>query len=155
GVVVAALAGERLGLAHNPPDAVAATRDKTVTRRRLAAGGTVPQPAFAVVEPGAGDADVVAAAALGGWACVVQAVSLSGSRGVLRADDAADAVAAAARIRALLRDAGDPAGALLVERFVPGVELALEGLLVEGRLHVLALFDKPDPLDGPVFEETM
>ena len=152
GVVVAALAGERLGLAHNPPHAVAATRDKSLMRRRLAAVGTVPQPDFAVVEPG--DAVGRAAAAVG-FPCVVKAVSLSGSRGVLRADDEAAAVAAATRIRALLRDAGDPAGRLLVERFVPGVELAIEGLLVDGRLHVLALFDKPDPLDGPTFEETM
>jgi biotin carboxylase len=159
GVVVAALAGERLGLAHNPPEAVAATRDKTVMRRRLAAVGTVPQPAFAVVEAGTGgpaiDTAVVTAAESVGWPCVVKAVSLSGSRGVLRADDAPGAIAAAARIRALLVAAGDPAGPLLVERFVPGHELAVEGLLVDGRLHVLALFDKPDPLDGPVFEETM
>jgi biotin carboxylase len=155
GVVVAALAGERLGLAHNPPDAVAATKDKSVMRRRLAATGTVPQPPFAVVEAGAGDAEIAAAAASVGFPCVVKAVSLSGSRGVLRADDPAAAVAAAARIRALLRGAGDDAGPLLVERFVPGAELALEGMLVDGRLHVLALFDKPDPLDGPVFEETM
>jgi biotin carboxylase len=155
GVAVAALAGERLGLAHNPPAAVAATRDKTIMRRRLAAAGTVPQPAFAVVDNAGRAADVVAAADSVGWPCVVKAVSLSGSRGVLRADDAAAAVAAAARIRALLTAAGDPAGPLLVERFVPGAELAVEGLLVDGQLHVLALFDKPDPLDGPVFEETM
>ena len=155
GVVVAALVGERLGLVHNPPDAVRATRDKTVMRGRLAAAGTVPQPAFAVVEAGASDADVVAAGEQVGWPCVVKAVSLSGSRGVLRADDAAGAIAAAVRIRALLRDAGDPDGPLLVERFVAGAELALDGLLEDGHLRVLALFDKPDPLDGPVFEETM
>jgi biotin carboxylase len=152
GVVVAAIAGERLGLRHNPPDAVRATRDKTLMRRLLAAAGSVPQPAFAVV---ASDGDVAEAASSVGFPCVVKAVSLSGSRGVVRADDADEARAAGARIRALLADAGEAAGSLLVERFVPGAELALEGLLVDGRLRVLALFDKPDPLDGPVFEETM
>ena len=68
----------------------------------------------------------------------------------------AAAAAAAARIREILREAGeDPDGPLLVERYVPGVEVAVEGLLRGGDLEVLAVFDKPDPLDGPYFEETI
>jgi len=152
GVLVAALAGERLGLAHNPPAAVAATRDKAAARVALATAG-VPQPTFRVV--GSGD-DVVVAARAVGLPCVVKPVSLSGSRGVIRADDPAGVVAAAARARAILADAGeDGDGPLLVESFVPGAEVALEGLLRAGDLEVLALFDKPDPLDGPYFEETI
>lgn len=152
GVVVAALAATRLGLGHNPPEAVAATRDKAALRRRLAAAG-VRQPEFRVVT---GDDDVAAAAEAVGPPVVVKPVSLSGSRGVIRADDPAGAAAAAVRVRGILGDAGeDPGGPLLVEGFVAGVEVAVEALLRGGRLEVLATFDKPDPLDGPYFEETL
>lgn len=151
GVLVAALAGARLGVAHNPPAAVAATRDKAALRRALDAAG-VPQPVFRVAGPGD---DVAALASAVGLPCVVKPLSLSASRGVLRADDAAGAAAAAARIRALLcaQDADDQT--LLVERYLPGTEVAVEGLLRDGRLQVLALFDKPDPMEGPTFEETL
>jgi biotin carboxylase len=79
---------------------------------------------------------------------------------VIRADDAAGFVAAFDRLKAILVEpavarCGDPARHVLVEQFIPGPEVALEGLLVQGRLHTLALFDKPDPLDGPFFEETI
>src|SRR5205085_10269453 len=80
------------------------------------------------------------------------------SRGVIRADDPAQFVAAAERIRRIVDGADVPAEtreAFLVERFIPGDEFALEGLLENGALRVLALFDKPDPLDGPYFEETI
>ena len=151
GVVVAAAAAERLGLPGNPPDAVAATRDKAAMRERLGAGG-VPQPDFRVVAVPAPDVAVVAAAADLGFPCVVKPVGRSGSQGVIRVDDAAGAAAAAARIRAMLGECAEP---LLVERFVPGSEVAAEGLLRKGRLQVLAVFDKPDPLNGPFFEETL
>jgi biotin carboxylase len=151
GVVGAAMAAERLGLPHNPPAAVAATRDKSAMRALLAAA-EVPQPAFRVARP---DDDVAALAADLGGPVVIKPLTLSGSQGVIRADDPAAAVAVAARVRRILAVAGeDPADRLLVERFVPGVEVALEGLLRDGALDVLALFDKPDPLDGPYFEET-
>jgi biotin carboxylase len=93
--------------------------------------------------------------------CVLKPLFLAGSRGVIRADDPAQFVAAFERIAAILRrpevaaQGGDLARLILVEDFIPGVEVALEGLLVNGRLKVLALFDKPDPLDGPFFEETI
>ncbi|HUZ20994.1 MAG TPA: ATP-grasp domain-containing protein [Acidimicrobiales bacterium] len=158
GGLSAALAAERLGLRHNPPAAVAATRDKATMRALLARHG-VPQPEFAVLRPEAG-ADVAgavaAAAARIGFPAVVKPCSLSGSRGVIRVDDGDGARAAAARVRAILDDAGEPqASPLLVERFFPGGEVALEGIVDAGRLHVLAVFDKPDPLDGPYFEETI
>jgi biotin carboxylase len=147
GVLIAARAGERLGLLHNPPDAAAATRDKAELRRRLGAAG-VPQPAWALVGD-AGWADV-------GFPCVLKPVSFSGSRGVIRADDPSQAEEAARRIRAIFDDAGVPADSpILVERFVSGPEVAVEGLLRGGELTVLAVFDKPDPLDGPFFEETL
>lgn len=152
GVMAAALACERLGLAHNPPAAVAATRDKARLRQALAAGG-VAQPEFRIAGP---DDDLSRLAVEVGLPCVVKPVSLSGSRGVIRADDPASAAAAGERVRTILGSAGeDPAGPLLVEAFVPGAEVAVEGLLRAGELDALAVFDKPDPLDGPYFEETI
>jgi len=156
--LTAALAAERLGLRHNPPAAVAATRDKATMRTLFARHG-VPQPDFAVLRPEAG-ADVAAAVAglAGkiGYPAVVKPCSLSGSRGVIRVDDEDGAKAAAERVLAILHDAGEPERSpLLVERFFPGDEVALEGIVDAGCLHVLAVFDKPDPLDGPYFEETI
>ena len=91
-----------------------------------------------------------------GFPCVVKPLSLSGSRGVIRADDAEQARAAAERVRGILAAPREPAGApLLVESYLPGAEVAVEGLLRAGRLEVLAVFDKPDPLEGPYFEETL
>jgi biotin carboxylase len=148
GVVVAARAAERLGLPHNPPDAVVATRDKAVMRQRLEAA-SVPQPEFRTVPPGG---DPVAACAEIGYPCVMKPTSRAASQGVIRVDDEIQARAAAARIQALLDDCPEP---LVVERFVPGAEVAVEGLLIAGELDVLAIFDKPDPLEGPYFEETI
>ena len=153
GVIAAAHACERLGLRGNPPAAAARTRDKAALREALAVAG-VPQPEFRVVEPGA---DVAALAAQVGPPCVIKPLSLSASRGVIRADDRRAAATAAERIRSILAESGrDPAAErLLVERYEPGVEVAVEGLLVDGELETLAVFDKPDPLEGPYFEETL
>ena len=142
GVVVAARAGERLGFPHNPPAAVALTRDKAAMRDALAAA-EVSQPRYARLADLDDLPDV-------GWPRVVKPTNGSGSRGVLRADDDAAARAAAHRVAAIVEDAP-----LLVEQYVPGVEVAVEGLLDAGRLVVLAVFDKPDPLEGPTFEETI
>lgn len=152
GVLVAALAAARLGLAHNPPEAVAATRDKIAMRRAFAVAG-LPQPDHLLAGP---DADVARLAGEVGLPCVVKPVSLSASRGVIRADDPAGVAAAAKWVRSILAEAGeDPRAPLLIERYVPGVEVAVEGLLQRGALRVLAVFDKPDPLEGPYFEETI
>jgi biotin carboxylase len=87
---------------------------------------------------------------------VIKPLSLSGSRGVIRADDPDGARAAAERVRGILAAAGEPADVpLLLEGYLPGAEVAVEGLLRSGRLEVLAIFDKPDPLEGPYFEETL
>ena len=148
GVVIAAMAAERLGLRHSPPDAVASTRDKAVMRQRLGAAA-IPQPPYRVVLPGA---RVVTAAADIGYPCVVKPVSRSASQGVIRVDDAGQAEAAQTRVRAIIGNDSEP---LLVEGYVPGAEVAVEGLLQGGELGVLAVFDKPDPMDGPFFEETI
>lgn len=150
--MVAALANAQLGLPHNDPTSALAARDKLVMRERLAAGG-VPVPAF---QPYPLTSDLETIAAKIDYPCVVKPTRLSGSRGVIRANTPDEFVAAFARTRQmLLAEGGDPATCLLVEEYIPGVEVALEGLLTGGELRVLALFDKPDPLDGPFFEETI
>ncbi|MGA8371857.1 MAG: ATP-grasp domain-containing protein, partial [Acidimicrobiales bacterium] len=147
GVIVAALAAQQLGLRHSPPGAVAGTRDKAVMRQRLTAA--LPQPRFGTVPPGA---NVAAVAAEIGYPSVVKPVSRSASQGVIRVDDPAQAEAAEARIRAII---GNDSELLLVEAYLPGAEVAVEGLLQGGELEVLAVFDKPDPMDGPYFEESI
>ncbi len=148
GVVVAAGAAKRLGLRHNSPESVLATRDKVLTRECLSAA-ELTQPSFRAIPPGA---DAVAAANAIGYPCVMKPVSRSASQGVIRVNDADEARQAAQRIRDILGDCVEP---LIVEQFVPGAEVAIEGLLVSGLLKVLAVFDKPDPLVGPYFEETI
>lgn len=152
GVEIAALAAGQLGLPHNSPFGVAATRNKAMLRRALAKA-EVPQPAFAVVNSGE-DAETMADA-LGG-PVVMKPISLSGSQGVIRADGPDEAHRVAERIRRILITEGrSPGEPILMERFIPGIEVTVEGLLLDGKLEVLALFDKPDPLDGPYFEETL
>lgn len=152
GTRAAAIAAQRLGLRGNAPEAVARARDKAAMRAALAEAG-VRQPAYRVA---LAEADAGALAEEVGLPCVIKPLTLSGSRGVIRADTPADARAAARRVRSILAAAGEDADAdLLVETFVPGPELAVEALLDGGRLEVLAVFDKPDPLDGPYFEETI
>lgn len=151
--VLAALASSRLGLPHNSPDAALASRDKLRMREMLAAHGVL-VPTFqrfaAAADPASISQDI-------DYPCVVKPTLLSGSRGVIRANNPEEFIAAFQRTRAIVEANGlalEQAD-ILVERFVPGVEVALEGLLTNGSLHVLALFDKPDPLDGPFFEETI
>lgn len=149
GVMLAARAAQALGLPGNAPDAADAARHKHVMRCRLAAAG-VAQPRFRLVRT---DAEPRALAAEVGYPCVIKPTTLSGSRGVMRADSPGELVARFERlVRILSRERCDE---VLIEEFVPGVEVALEALLDGGRLHPLALFDKPDPLDGPFFEETL
>ena len=155
--LIAALVASRLGLAHGSVAAARAASNKARFRETLRAAG-LPQPAGAIVPAGA---DPEAAAERIGYPVVLKPLHLSASRGVMRADHPAELAARAARLERLLADpavaAIDPeaAGHMMVEQFVPGPELAFEGLLARGRLHTLALFDKPDPLDGPFFAETI
>ena len=157
--VIAALAAERLGLPRNSPAAARRTVNKLAQREALAAAA-VPVPWFHAF-PVAGGPEGPASAVP--YPCVLKPLGLSGSRGVIRADDSDSFGEAWRRIVAILSAArsdrkareGGEGSQILVEAFVPGAEVALEGLLRGGRLELLALFDKPDPLDGPYFEETI
>ncbi len=156
--VIAARVAERLGLPWHPPAAAAAARHKLLTRERLRdAGLPVPWfiPAAIDQEPSAISHQPLT------YPCVLKPVALSGSRGVMRADNPEGLAAALARLQALMRQPDVLAERIeghttaVIEGFIPGREYALEGLLTGGRLHTLTIFDKPDPLDGPFFEETI
>jgi len=166
--VIAARVAAALGLPWHPPAAAAIARHKQLTRERLRDAG-LPVPWWITVTLNSRGSILTEPSAIShqpqtwplSYPCVVKPVSLSGSRGVLRADDPASFAAAFERLRALmgspdLRAERNEAHQLaLVEAFIPGREYALEGLMHYGALHVLAIFDKPDPLDGPFFEETI
>ena len=157
GAILAAMAAAVLGLPHNAVDAVVAARNKHRMREVLAAAG-VPSPRSELVSIDEEPHDVARRVV---FPCVVKPLFLSASRGVIRADDPAQFAGAFRRLTAILRrpevaaEGGPLAQQVLVETFIPGIEVALEGLLSEGKLRVLALFDKPDPLEGPFFEETI
>jgi biotin carboxylase len=141
GTRAAAAAAERLGLKGNAPEAVARARDKAKMREAFDRAG-IPQPGWTLGDdPGAV-----------GYPCVLKPLTRSGSQGVIRANTPEEAATAARRIRKIV---DDEHAELLVERFAEGEEVAVEGLLKGGELEVLAVFDKPDPLDGPYFEETI
>jgi biotin carboxylase len=156
--VLAATFSAFLGLPHNPIAALTAARDKLAQRRALAARGPHVPPFMAVRL----DEDPERIATRIGFPCVVKPLRLAGSRGVMRADDVAGLARALRRLAALLASpdvgaCGEAAETAIVEAFVPGREVALDGLIdpASGGLRVLAMFDKPDPLDGPFFEETI
>ncbi|MDE2089551.1 MAG: ATP-grasp domain-containing protein [Gammaproteobacteria bacterium] len=153
-VELASRAAQALGLPHNPPEAARLSRRKDLARARLAAHG-LPVPAHRRLDFSRPLDQQIRDLR---FPCVVKPLALSASRGVIRADDPAQLVAACARIRLMLADAEavDPEERtqVLVEEYIPGIEVAVEGLLQSGRLKVLAMFDKPDPLEGPYFEET-
>lgn len=154
--VIAARACAALGLSHNSPEASLAARDKHVMRQRFAATG-VPSPHFRLYHTGDDPARVAADVA---YPCVVKPTTLSGSQGVIRANTPEELVRAFERTRSIVlcanaEGSARPSQHILVEDYIPGDEVAVEGVLAAGQLTPLAIFDKPDPLAGPFFEETI
>jgi biotin carboxylase len=155
--LIAAHAAARLGIPFSPPDAVAICRNKNEARRRFEAAG-LRVPAYFKVPL---SSDPRAASERASWPCVLKPTGLSASRGVIRADSPPEFVAAFTRIATLLlspeiaRLGEEQDRYIQVEGFIPGREFALEGILTGGRLQVHAIFDKPDELNGPFFEETL
>jgi biotin carboxylase len=155
--VVAASVARGLKLRHNPVDAAITAKNKHRMREVLSRSG-VQVPGYWYFSLDEDPRDIAARVT---YPCVVKPVFLSTSRGVMRADNEEEF---ARVVRRLDRIVGDPklarrGGALareaLVEEFIPGFEVAVEGLVTDGEFRMLAIFDKPDPLDGPFFEETI
>ena len=155
--VIAALASDMLDLSSNSPEAAYAARNKQRMRELLDANG-VPSPHWQQYSV---DDDPGAVAMQVAYPCVVKPLMLSGSQGVIRANTPEEFVRAFQRTSRIVRASGGENDEsvdcrhVLVEDFIPGFEVALEGILASGQLQVLSLFDKPDPLDGPYFEETI
>jgi len=154
--VLAAKASKALGLSHNAPESVEVTLNKFRFRTALANSGLL-MPPFSLLSI---DANPNWAAREATYPCVLKPLMLSASRGVIRADNPDEFITAFHRITRILKQPdvvamGEAAKHILVEGYISGREVALEGLLNGGRLTVLALFDKPDPLEGPFFEETI
>jgi len=151
-VDLAARIAQQLDLPHNPPAAVRLTQRKDQARARLQEHG-VPVPGFTRMDL---QSDLAPQLAALHYPCVLKPLNLSGSRGVIRADNPQQAMAAAQRIAAIVAELDDAEAQrhILVEDYLPGIEVALEGTLHNGKLQVLALFDKPEPLQGPYFEES-
>ena len=151
---LAAQAARQLGLPHNPLTAVQLARRKDKARACLSAAG-VPVPEHGCIsldQPLQEQLEDVT------YPAVIKPVSMSGSRGVIRVNNPTELNQAVLRIQSMLQQEHhtdpDVARLLLFERFIPGDEVAVEGMLSGGELQVLAVFDKPDPLNGPYFEET-
>ena len=154
--LIAALAAEALELRGSPPNAVRIAGNKLLTRIRLREA-ELPVPWFTEVrldEPGSDVADRIS------FPCVVKPLTMSASRGVMRVDTLKQFEMAMDRISHVLErsdvEGRDPSHlTILVEQYLPGGEVAVEGVLTDGVLQIFAVFDKPDPLEGPFFEETI
>jgi biotin carboxylase len=155
-VVAASVAGA-LNLNHNPVDATLTAKNKHHMRDVLKRSG-VQVPRFWSFSL---DDDPREVAARVTYPCVVKPVFLSTSRGVMRADNEEEFAGVVRRLDRIVSDpnlarrGGSLAREALIEEFIPGFEVAIEGLVTDGEFRMLAIFDKPDPLDGPFFEETI
>jgi biotin carboxylase len=155
--LISSLTATALNLPFHPPEAVLACRDKFQARERFARAGLLTPNYFRVRL----NSDPIAVARSATYPCVLKPLGLSGSRGVIRANNEHEFQRAFERIRTLLqspeilRTQEEQNTFLQVESYISGREYALEGLVTNRRLKVLALFDKPDPLEGPFFEETI
>jgi len=156
-VVVAASVAQALKLRHNPVEAAITAKNKHRMREVLSrAGVQVPRYWHFSLDEDTGEV-----AARVTYPCVVKPVFLSTSRGVMRADNEEEFAGVVRRLDRIVSDpkvarrGGALAREALVEEFIPGFEVAVEGLVTDGEFRMLAIFDKPDPLDGPFFEETI
>lgn len=158
--MVATSTSSTLGLLHNPISSAKATRDKYLLRQTLAKQG-VPVPTYKRYSINENINEISAQV---NYPCVLKPLSLSASRGVIRANNPVQFTEAFHRITKLLNKVkgnketdveNDQYQHILVEDYIPGIEVALEGILINSELKTLAFFDKPDPLEGPFFEETL
>jgi biotin carboxylase len=155
--VLAAYATQALGLPGNPPEAVRTSRNKLASRQAFQQAG-LPTPAFFDVSV-TDDAHALEARCT--YPAVIKPLALAGSRGVMRVDQASDFLWAFERLTRLLtspdilNERDEVHGRALVESYIPGNEFAIEGVMTGGAFRPFVIFDKPDPLVGPFFEETI
>lgn len=155
--ILVSMVSKALSLPHNSVESARTTRSKYEMRKVLATGG-IPSPHFELVSISTDPAEIASGV---NFPCVLKPLSLSASRGVIRANNPKEFVKTFQRVVSILGSSdvksrkNARAEQILVEDFIPGIEVALEGIMIRGRLKVLAIFDKPDPLDGPFFEETL
>jgi biotin carboxylase len=153
----AAYAARALGITYNSPQAVQNCRSKLRQREILRDAG-LPVPGFFSFRLDKKLDKVIPRVQ---FPCVIKPLRLAAGQGVIRANNPEEFQAAVGRIGALLKSPEiqvtreEDLDRLLVERYVPGSEVAVEGLLTRGNLRILGVFDKPDPLEGPYFEETI
>lgn len=152
-VELASRVASALDLPHNKPSAAKASRRKDIARACLSLAGC-PVPEHSLL-----DLESPVERQLKGvtFPCVLKPLHLSAGRGVIRANNQAELIAACKRIRPLIQEYGDEFECrhILVETYIDGIEVAFEGFLQNGQLSILTIFDKPDPLVGPYFEETI
>jgi len=152
-VELAAHAASRLDLPHNPPEAARLTRRKDLARAHLMLAGC-PVPIHCLIDISKPLDKQIAGLP---WPCVIKPVNMAASRGVIRANNEHEFSKACERIGNIIAESSDEyeCSHVLVEDYIDGIELAYEGYLHEGKLRTLAVFDKPDPMVGPFFEETI
>ena len=151
---LASRVAQELGLAHNDPHAVKITQRKDLARQKLkAASVKIPEFDLLTTEQTLSKQKINVQ-----YPGVIKPVALSASRGVIRVNNTIELVDAVERIKNMLtlekQLPESTRHSLLLEEFIPGKEVAVEAMLYSGELQVLAIFDKPDPLNGPFFEET-
>lgn len=151
-VEIAALAARFLHLPHNPPQAARFSQRKDLARARLSLSCPIPMHRLI-------DFNLPLRKQITGlpWPCVLKPLSMSASRGVIRANDIEEFTKACERIKYIISTVDDTfeRNHILVEEYIDGIEIAYEGYLKEGQLETITIFDKPDPLNGPYFEETI
>lgn len=152
-VELAASAAKALNLPHNPTSAAQCSRRKDLARARLSLAGC-PVPVHCLLDI---TKPIEKQLADLPWPCVLKPLNMSASRGVIRADNNAEFITACERLRPILTETDDNFAQthVLIEEYIPGIEIAYEGYLQNGRLETITIFDKPDPLTGPYFEETI
>ncbi|MDA3870408.1 MAG: ATP-grasp domain-containing protein [Gammaproteobacteria bacterium] len=156
-VQLAASVAAELGLAHNPPNAARISSRKDLARACLSRGGAA-TPLHCLIDLSkALEKQMASLPWPVSWPCVIKPLHLSASRGVIRADNPQQFIAACVRIKNIIQHSSDELCSthVLIEEYIDGIEVAYEGYLHNGELNTLTIFDKPEPLIGPYFEETI
>ena len=152
-VELAASVAAKLGLPHNPPEAARISQRKDLARAHLALAGA-PVPIHCLIDLSKAVENQIAGLP---WPCVIKPLNLSASRGVIRANNEQEFIETCTRIKKIIEHSADEFERthVLIEDYIDGIEIAYEGYLKNGELHTLTIFDKPEPLTGPYFEETI